>query len=59
MAAAKASGVVDISRLTAGQFYAVGEGLPFQKIAAPMCLSHHPASALSAEEVLIRARGGA
>jgi Helicase HerA, central domain len=59
MAAAKASGVADISRLTAGQFYAVGEGLAFQKVSAPMCLSHHPASALSAEEVLARARAGA
>jgi hypothetical protein len=59
LAAAKASGVVDISRLTAGQFYAVGEGLAFQKIVAPMCLSHHPSSALSAEEVLMRARGTA
>lgn len=59
MAAAKASGVVDISRLTAGQFYAVGEGLPFQKVAAPMCLSHHPPSALTTEEVLERARAGA
>jgi Helicase HerA, central domain len=59
MAAAKASGVADISRLTAGQFYAVGEGLAFQKVSAPMCLSHHPASALSAEEVLARARSGA
>ena len=59
MAAAKASRVVDISQLSAGQFYAVGEGLAFQKVAAPMCLSHHPASALSTEEVLFRARGGA
>jgi len=59
MASAKSSGVVDISRLTAGQFYAVGEGLPFQKVAMPMCLSHHPASALTAEEVLARAREGA
>jgi len=59
MAAAKASGVADISRLTAGQFYAVGEGLAFQKVSAPMCLSYHPASALSAEEVLARARAGA
>jgi hypothetical protein len=59
MAAAKASGVVDISRLTAGQFYAVGEGLAFQKVAAPMCLSHHPSAALTTEEVLARARAGA
>jgi hypothetical protein len=58
MAAAKASGVVDISRLSAGQFYAVGEGLSFQKVVMPMCLSYHPASALTTEEVLARARGG-
>lgn len=56
LAAAKSSAVPDISRLSAGQFYAVGEGLPFQKIAAPMCLSYHPASPLSTEEVLARAR---
>ena len=59
MAAAKASGVVDISRLSAGQFYAVGEGLAFQKVAAPMCLSHHPSAALTTEEVLARARASA
>jgi hypothetical protein len=59
MAAAKASSVVDISRLTAGQFYAVGEGMPFQKVAMPMCLSHHPPSALTAEQVLARASSGA
>ncbi|MGC4879965.1 helicase HerA domain-containing protein [Micromonospora sp. DT43] len=56
VAQAKASAVLDISRLTAGQFYAVGEGLGFQKLATPMCLSHHPTSALTVEEVLIRAR---
>jgi hypothetical protein len=58
MAAAKASTVLDISRLSAGQFYAVGEGLPFRKVMTPMCLSHHPSSALTAEEVLARARDG-
>jgi hypothetical protein len=56
MAQAKSSAVVDISRLTAGQFYAVGEGMPFQKVVTPMCLSHHPKSALTTEEVLERAR---
>ncbi|MFD9740081.1 helicase HerA domain-containing protein [Umezawaea sp. NPDC059074] len=56
MAAAKGSTVLDISRLTAGQFYAVGEGLPFRRVRSPMCLSHHPSSALTAEEVLVRAR---
>lgn len=59
LAAAKSSAIPDISRLSAGQFYAVGEGLPFQKMTAPMCLSHHPASPLSTEEVLVRARSGA
>jgi hypothetical protein len=59
MAAAKASTVLDISRLNAGEFYAVGEGMPFQKVKSPMCLSHHPSSALTAEEVLTRARDGA
>ncbi|MGH3625434.1 MAG: ATP-binding protein, partial [Sciscionella sp.] len=59
MAAAKGSAVLDISRLSAGQFYAVGEGMPFQKVITPMCLSHHPSSALTAEEVLTRARNGA
>jgi hypothetical protein len=56
MAAAKGSTVLDISRLNAGQFYAVGEGMPFQKVRSPMCLSHHPSSALTNEEVLVRAR---
>jgi hypothetical protein len=55
MAAARSSAVLDISRLHAGEFYAVTEGTPFRKITAPMCLSHHPPSALTAEEVLARA----
>ncbi|MEV0459264.1 ATP-binding protein [Catellatospora methionotrophica] len=56
MAQAKAGDVLDISRLSAGEFYAAGEGMPFQKLATPMCLSHHPSSALTTEEVLERAR---
>jgi DNA helicase HerA-like ATPase len=59
MAAAKASRVLDISRLSAGEFYVVSEGMPFRKITAPMCLSHHPSSALTAEEVLVKARADA
>lgn len=57
MAAARNSTVLDISRLHAGEFYAVTEGTPFRKITAPMCLSHHPPSALTAEEVMARATG--
>jgi hypothetical protein len=56
VAAAKGSAVLEISRLEAGQFYTVGEGTPFRKVSVPMCLSYHPTSALSAEEVLARAR---
>ncbi len=56
VASAKGSAVLEISRLEAGQFYTVGEGTPFRKVSVPMCLSYHPTSALSAEEVLTRAR---
>jgi DNA helicase HerA-like ATPase len=56
MAAAKASTVMDIARLRAGEFYLGDEGSEFRKVRTPMCLSYHPSSALSAEEVLIRAR---
>ncbi|WP_236046207.1 helicase HerA domain-containing protein [Paractinoplanes ovalisporus] len=56
VAAAKGSAVLDISRLEAGQFYTVGEGTPFRRVSVPMSLSYHPKSALSAEEVLARAR---
>ncbi|WP_117213373.1 ATP-binding protein [Allorhizocola rhizosphaerae] len=57
MAQAKGSDVLDISRLTSGQFYASGEGTAFCKVQAPMCLSHHPTSPLTTEEVLARAKG--
>jgi hypothetical protein len=56
VAQAKGSAVLEISRLKAGEFYAVAEGKPFRRLNTPMCLSYHPKSALSAEEVLQRAR---
>lgn len=56
MAQAKGSEVLDISRLTSGQFYASGEGTAFGKIQAPMCLSYHPKSPLTTEEVIARAK---
>jgi len=58
MAQAKGGDVLDISRLRAGQFYAASEGLAFEKLQIPLCLSHHPASALTAEEVISRASRG-
>ncbi|GII91612.1 ATP-binding protein [Sinosporangium siamense] len=56
MAAAKGGDIPHISRLATGHFYAAGEGTPFVHMRSPMCLSHHPASPLTAEEVLDRAR---
>jgi hypothetical protein len=56
MARAKGGDVPDIGRLGTGQFYASGEGLPLTKIQAPNCLSHHPKSPLTTEEVIERAR---
>jgi hypothetical protein len=56
MAHAKANATINVSRLGAGTFYVAAEGAGFRKIAVPMCLTHHPKSALSAEEVLARAK---
>jgi hypothetical protein len=56
MAQAKGNAAMDIARLTAGQFYSMGEGLPFRKLMTPMCLSYHPSGALTPEEILERAR---
>ncbi len=57
MAQAKGGDVPDISRLKAGQFYVASEGLAFEKLKTPICLSYHPSSALTEEEVTNRARG--
>ncbi|MDG4830899.1 DUF87 domain-containing protein [Solwaraspora sp. WMMD1047] len=56
MAAAKGGDVPEISRLRSGQFYAAIEGGAFEKVRTPLCLSHHPRSPLTTEEVLDRSR---
>ncbi|MDT5105954.1 MAG: hypothetical protein QOI25_3467 [Mycobacterium sp.] len=56
MARVKGGHVPDISRLRAGNFYAALEGSAFHKITAPWCLTHHPHSPLTTEEVLDLAR---
>jgi len=48
--------VPDISRLRVGNFYAALEGTAFHKITTPWCLSYHPQSPLTTEEVLELAR---
>lgn len=56
MARAKGGDVPDISKLRAGNFYVALEGNAFHRIRAPWCLSHHPQSPPTTEEVLELAR---
>ena len=58
MAKAKGGDVPDVSRLSTGEFYVAAEGEAPQKVRTPLCLSHHPKSPLTTEEVLDRARAG-
>ena len=58
MAQAKGGSVPDIGVLTTGQFYAAREGFAFQKIQAPLCLTHHPRAPLTPEELVERAAPG-
>jgi len=56
MAKAKGGDIPDVSRLRSGEFYVAAEGEAPQKVRTPLCLSHHPKSPLTNEEVLDRAR---
>ncbi|HWS31621.1 MAG TPA: AAA family ATPase, partial [Actinoplanes sp.] len=58
MAKAKGGDVPDISRLSSGEFYLAAEGEAPRKVRTPLCLSHHPRSPLTTEEVLERSRIG-
>jgi hypothetical protein len=58
IARVKGSPIPDVGRLERGEFYAAIEGAAFVKMRAPFCLSHHPPSPLTAEEVIQRAAGG-
>jgi hypothetical protein len=57
LARVKGGLVPDISRLRAGNFYLAGEGQAFHRIRAPWCLSFHPQSPPTTEEVLKLAQG--
>jgi hypothetical protein len=56
MAKVKGGDVPDIGNLTAGEFYIALEGEAPHKARTPMCLSHHPSSPLTDEEVMARSR---
>ncbi|MEV4707923.1 helicase HerA domain-containing protein [Actinoplanes sp. NPDC049316] len=58
IARAKGSPISDVGRLGRGQFYAAVEGAEFVKMQAPLCLTHHPKSPLTTEEVIARAAKG-
>jgi hypothetical protein len=55
MARAKGSDISDVARLGTGQFYATVQGGDFVKLRSPLCLSYHPKSPLTVEEVIQRA----
>ncbi|OBB17928.1 AAA family ATPase [Mycolicibacterium setense] len=56
MARVKGGHVPDISKLRSGQFYLALEGDAFHKIQTPWCLSHHPPSPPTTDEVLALAQ---
>ncbi|SHM20509.1 helicase HerA domain-containing protein [Cryptosporangium aurantiacum] len=56
MAKAKQGSVPDIGKMGTGQFYVAAEEKSFVKTQTPLCLSYHPKSPLTTEEVVERAR---
>ncbi|MFD6858224.1 helicase HerA domain-containing protein [Rhodococcus sp. NPDC060090] len=58
MARVKGGQVPDVGKLPAGQFYAAIEGAEFRRTQTPLCLTYHPKSPPTEEEVLALAREG-
>ncbi|MQM28863.1 helicase HerA domain-containing protein [Glycomyces albidus] len=56
MVDAKQAKDLQVTELVAGDFYLKTEGRPHRRVTTPMCLSHHPKSALTPEEVVSLAR---
>ncbi|OLF08248.1 helicase HerA domain-containing protein [Actinophytocola xanthii] len=56
LAQSKGGRLDHVGALKVAQFYASTEGSRFQRLRTPNCLTHHPASALTPEEVVHRAR---
>jgi hypothetical protein len=57
MASAKGGDVNGIAQLIRGQFFVASEGIAFQKVETPMCLSYHPSGPLTSEEIILLSRG--
>lgn len=58
LARQRGGALLDAARLGAGEFYVATEGERFRKIRTAMCLSYHPASALTPEAVIALASDG-
>ena len=58
VARAKGGDLPGISQLRGGEFYLAPEGSSFTKVRTPLCLSHHPKSPLTQEEVIRYASQG-
>lgn len=56
LARRKGRNLSDLGLLSMGDFYLTGEGIAFQKVHSPLCLTHHPRSPLTADEVVERAK---
>jgi hypothetical protein len=56
MVSARQAKSLTSTSLNAGEFYLRAEGRQLRKVTAPMCLSYHPSSALTTEEVIALAR---
>jgi DNA helicase HerA-like ATPase len=56
MAAAVGGDAAEISRLGVGEFYAVSDGVPFQRLTTPLSLSYHPGWPLTPDDIAARAR---
>ena len=58
MAAQKGGDARGIARLRPGEFFVGSDMVPFQRVCSPMCLSYHPPSPMTQEEILELARVG-
>lgn len=56
MVDAKQAKDLHVTELATGDFYLRTEGLPYRRVSTSLCLSHHPKSALTPEEVVALAR---
>ncbi len=57
LARAKGGDIPGVGRLSAGEFYLAAEGGGFRRVSTPMCLSRHPDSPLTEDEVVALAAG--